>query len=54
MLQKYKKAKEKSETEENLEKLEEMCPFYQELDQLFGNRQNVNPFSLLEPIQIPS
>ena len=31
-----------------------MCLFYKELDQLFGNRQNVNPFSLLEPIQIPS
>ena len=53
MLQKFKKAKEKFEAEDNIEKLEEMCPFYKELDQLFGNRQNVNPFSLLEPIQIP-
>lgn len=53
MLQKFKKAKEKSQTEENPDKLEEMCPFYKELDQLFGDRQNVNPFSLFEPIQIP-
>ena len=53
ILQKFKKAKEKSHEEENVEKLEEICPFYKDLDELFGNRQNVNPFSLLEPIQIP-
>lgn len=53
VLSKFKAAKEKSETEKNIEKLEEICPFYKELDQLFGNRQNVTPSSLLEPIQIP-
>lgn len=53
ILQKFKKAKEKSQEEENIEKLEEIYPFYKDLDELFGNRQNVNPFSLLEPIQIP-
>ena len=44
LLSKFKTAKEKSQTEENIEKLEEMCPFYKDLDELFGDRQNVNPF----------
>lgn len=53
ILSKFKTAKEKSYEEENIDKLEEICPFYKELDELFGDRQNVNPFSLFEPIQIP-
>ena len=52
LISKYKIAKEKSKNEENLENLEKLCPSFHELDKLFGNRQNVNPFNLIEPIQI--
>ncbi|KAJ3258273.1 hypothetical protein HK103_003754 [Boothiomyces macroporosus] len=52
MLQKFKKANEKlkSEPEIDIQKLEEICPFYKDLDAIFGVRQNINSFSLIEPI----
>ncbi|KAJ3259330.1 hypothetical protein HK103_002528 [Boothiomyces macroporosus] len=58
LIGKFKKANELSKTEENMEKIEEACPFfYKELNELFGQRQNINPFNILEtsvePIQIP-
>ena len=42
-----------SKTETDVQKLEQKCPFYKELDTLFRNRQNINPHSVVEPIQIP-
>jgi hypothetical protein len=54
LLSQYKKANELSKTETDVQKLEKKCPFYKELDILFKDRQNINPFSTLEPIQIPA
>lgn len=53
LLNKFKAAKEISKTEDNIDKLQEIAPFYKELDKLFGNRQNINPFSIFEPIENP-
>lgn len=53
LLSQYKKANELSKTEIDVQKLEQKCPFYKELDTLFRTRQNINPHSVVEPIQIP-
>ena len=54
LLSQYKKANELSKTDTDVQKLEKKCPFYKELDILFKDRQNINPFNILEPIQIPT
>lgn len=53
LLAQYKKANELSKTETDSEALEKKCPYYKELDIMFKERQNINPFNVLEPLQIP-
>jgi hypothetical protein len=54
LVQKFKKANTLSNTENDITKLEAICPFYRELDTLFGQRQNINPSNVMEPIIVPS
>ena len=48
MLRKFKKANELAKTESDADALEKACPFYKQLDELFGERQNVNPSNTME------
>ena len=54
LLGKFKKAKELSKTEDDLEKLQKVCSFYKELDELYGQRQNINPSNIFEPAPPPA
>ena len=55
MLKQFKKAHEKFNMNNDIDpkELEKSCPFYKDLYELFGNRQNVDPYSVVEPIRIP-
>ena len=50
LLKKFKKAKDLQKAGKDSKLIEETCPFYKELDELYGGRQNVTPSSVLEPV----
>lgn len=50
LLKKFKKSKDLEKAGKDSKLFEETCPFYKELDELYGGRQNVSPSSVLEPV----